>query len=740
MKVSTVQTSLNFGGLPFGATGPDITPVGELPSFNGAVEIKDAPADAVLLANISGATDHFFVRDIYVLDWTETSVGGGDLLRPSRAPRVKVLEVVNFSDGKTPVAVKQHQFVLVRVSYAAGWVGGAFSANLTIKSDTWEDVVIPLSLFVADVQTIASSTLNIIQGRSASLPFIVSSIAGPDLPDLHFEMSPTQLDTGLTLSPNHTSLLAGETKTVLLNFTADANAPVGSQEVALDQFAFRRRGFFFTALVHAAIAVNPLVPDKIVVPRRGVPVTIPIIVDLKGEPSLNITFTPLGVPDGVSVESRSLSMQQNDTVELKMLAGSGVEDEFSFAIVWTTSLGIGGVMNFSVTIAEPEIFLLRSEIVTDTGDPVGGWTEMLLKSNGDYTFRGSVRATGFPSYHFGLLVSIRTGDGVVLTAFHSGRIFGTDTPGPRDNGWEENLHNDLIKTLWPAIKIQHDIGYDFKANIAGVLGTAWDIVKAGLEGLVGYMTAGTIGAGIVLGSELAAASGLPSPPGVVAGIAVVGGSVVIFGPGVILPATVAGAVAGTVLELAIKTRPIREKERDFARLIFGNTLEQAFENNRVWITNLSHGGGRKYTIPNLDGSILLNLNDAFDDPINNSNPDYPNPGEAFAHELTHACQIAANQFFPGLICGEGDYDYYPKDETRLKDNGSAWAQRSWTDFKREQQGHIVNDWYGAFCNQLDDNPKPFNNDLETLKNNLNSQKALQDPAFPFILKCRAGIF
>src|SRR5215831_748375 len=207
MKVTTVQTSLNFGGLPFGATGPDITPVSELPSFNGAVEIKDAPADAVISASISGATDHFFVRDIYVLDWTEVTVGDDELLRrhAGTRPKAKVLEVVNFSDGQTPVSVRQHQYVLVRVAYAAGWTARTFRANLTVKSDKWEDVVIPLTLFIADVQTTASSTLNIIRGRSASLPFILRSIAGPSV-DVRFEMSTTQLDTGLTVSPNRFSL------------------------------------------------------------------------------------------------------------------------------------------------------------------------------------------------------------------------------------------------------------------------------------------------------------------------------------------------------------------------------------------------------------------------------------------------------------------------------------------------------------------------------------------------------
>ena len=56
---TTVQSSFNFGGVPFGSSGPDITPISDLPSFNGGVEIQDAPADATLSVSMSGDTDHF---------------------------------------------------------------------------------------------------------------------------------------------------------------------------------------------------------------------------------------------------------------------------------------------------------------------------------------------------------------------------------------------------------------------------------------------------------------------------------------------------------------------------------------------------------------------------------------------------------------------------------------------------------------------------------------------------------
>jgi hypothetical protein len=393
-------------------------------------------------------------------------------------------------------------------------------------------------------------------------------------------------------------------------------------------------------------------------------------------------------------------------------------------------------MSFSAEIAESETISLRTDVITADGIPISGWTEMVLQSNGNYIFRGGMRATGFPSYHYGLQVFIKAANGIVLTAFHSGNIFGTDTPGQRDNSWEEQLHSPVISALWPSIRNQPIIQYQFNANISGVTGTVWDVTKAGLEIVVGFMVGGVIGAGIVLGSELTSATGIPTPPGLVAGIAVVGGAVVIFGPGIIVPATVVGAVVGTAIELSIKSRPIREDEKAFARLVFGDTLDAMFSANKVWVTNLSHDGGRKYTIPNLDGSVLLNLDDAYDDPMHKVEVgmDYSQPGSVFVHELTHACQIAANKFVPGMVCNTpGTYDYHSGNNESDRLTDKQWTQRTWTDdFTREQQAHIVDDWYGAHCGSF--------NRLQELADNLNSPEALQDPAFLFVTKCRAGIF
>ena len=96
-------------------------------------------------------------------------------------------------------------------------------------------------------------------------------------------------------------------------------------------------------------------------------------------------------------------------------------------------------------LAKPETRVLSTNIIISDGIPLGGAVELTLSSNGNYTFKGHMRATGFPSYHFGLQVFIKAADGVIIAAFHSGRVFGTDTPGDRENSWEENLNPPFIK-------------------------------------------------------------------------------------------------------------------------------------------------------------------------------------------------------------------------------------------------------------------------------------------------------
>jgi hypothetical protein len=363
-------------------------------------------------------------------------------------------------------------------------------------------------------------------------------------------------------------------------------------------------------------------------------------------------------------------------------------------------------------LEQPERISFRADVTTPEGFPLGGWVEVTLRSDGRYTFKGNMRATGFTSYHFGLQVFIKAAGGIVLAAFHEGRSFGTDTPGDRNNSWEEELENPALKLAWTFIRTGSVLETRLHAEISGVAGTLWDVLKIGLETVAGYVVAGPVGAVIVLGSELGSAAGVaPASPGALVGIAVIGGMVYVLGPQMLLPAIVSGVAVGHAVNSSIGFRTMTQEERDFAAKVFFDKLPY----DRIRLTNLSHSGGRQFVLPNpIDGSILVNLGDAYSNtnPISYVNNSYPIPGQVFIHELTHAWQIGNTSFMPGLICDSilhRDYDY--RNES---DPSTEWSRRPWSSFNLEQQAHIVDDWYQAYSSDL------------------NSVVALRDPAFHFI--------
>lgn len=247
-------TEIAFGGVTPGSFGPDISvdPSMGPPAinFNGGVQIPAVPVDALLTARVEGDTAHFSLRDIIVMEWVLEPVDPSELPgHHGPLPKVRVLEQVSQSDGTRPLAVNKGQVVLVRVKYSALSDEGVFTGRLIIQADTWETISVPISLFLANVATsITSGVLTIAQGGVADLSIAIHSLAGPAV-DVSYEMSRTQSDTGLTLLPNEFHLAAKENKPARLTFQAATQAPLGLQDVAIDQLAFGRRGFFFQANV-----------------------------------------------------------------------------------------------------------------------------------------------------------------------------------------------------------------------------------------------------------------------------------------------------------------------------------------------------------------------------------------------------------------------------------------------------------------------------------------------------------
>ena len=117
-----------------------------------------------------------------------------------------------------------------------------------------------------------------------------------------------------------------------------------------------------------------------------------------------------------------------------------------------------------------------------------------------------MRATGFPSFTFRVTAVVRSATNqVMVAAQHSGEVFGTDTPGDRQNNWDESATDPnnmkLIRNVWPDIS-GGTLAVSRSSGLGGALGTAVDLVQD-IAPL--FVLAETVGPGLavclVIGSE-----------------------------------------------------------------------------------------------------------------------------------------------------------------------------------------------------------------------------------------------
>lgn len=366
-------------------------------------------------------------------------------------------------------------------------------------------------------------------------------------------------------------------------------------------------------------------------------------------------------------------------------------------------------------LQQVEAIFLDKLVHTNDSTPINGRVAFEIRSNGTSVFSGHMRATGFTSYHYGIQAWVASGDGTVVAAQHTGNVFGTDTPGPRQRNWTQPGVNPGIKQHWRSLRAGAGIGYNLHAEIGGVLGGAVDVLAFAVKGIAANLVLGPSGWIVLIGNELAGMDAQIGSPNVLAGILAAGGMLLIVGPFGLVPAIVAGVVAVSIAD--VRHRAMHPWERDFAYRVFQGRINY----NRIVLTNMTHSGGTKFTIPSIGNTILVNMGDeAFDNPIVYAQPNssYSKPGALFIHELTHAWQISHNSIVD-LICGlSQNYTYFQGNRTTDR----SWQSRSWNGFNNEQQASIVDDWYEAHLADL------------------NGFDALNDPAYRFIRdNIRTGI-
>ena len=334
-------------------------------------------------------------------------------------------------------------------------------------------------------------------------------------------------------------------------------------------------------------------------------------------------------------------------------------------------------------------------IVTPSGTPLGGSVTLHVNSDGTYTVEFIMHSSSdFASFNFQLRAYL-LGPGLphCLFFYHAGHV----SPRGTDDTHAEPGSNPLIAMYWNQIvtsatfSVAHD--YQWSGVAGGIASLVDDLID------IGAAAAGAaIGAVIALTQEavgwLGATLGPGGTLGVIAGVAVFAvGAIAGFGVGsALILGTVAGVAVGAVTNALIKFRSMSPHEITVAQQVFGSQLPYG----NVILTNLAGLNGRAFTAPGVDGKTYCNLGEHWNDsdvtqmPGNGS---YPAKGELLIHQLTHAWQIAHNSFVPGFVCsgivnqanyvmGDDVYAYGP-------------AGPDWSSFNLEQQGQVVNQWFGG---------------------------------------------
>jgi hypothetical protein len=334
-------------------------------------------------------------------------------------------------------------------------------------------------------------------------------------------------------------------------------------------------------------------------------------------------------------------------------------------------------------------------IVTPSGTPLGGWVDVSVSDNGDYSVHFHMHcSSSLASFDFAVRAYLSAPGFPTMAFLHTGSVSGVDS-----DDHEEGGHNPLLALYWPQLIANPTFfaGKDYKWS--GAIGTVADLFDDLVEAVAG---AAGFALGVIIGATSEAIGWLGATLGPGGTIGVVAG-VVVFAVaaasgvgiiGAVILAVVAGVAIGAVTDALIKSRSLNDAEKAFARQVFGDSVPL----DDTIITNLGGASGRGFTAKGVDGKIYVNLGKAFDNPLGPAGDAYPHPGQLLIHELTHAWQISHTGFIPGLMCsmlvnqaeftlGDNVYDYGPP--------GSKWA-----DLNAEQQGAIVDQWFGASKHSL----------------------------------------
>jgi hypothetical protein len=525
------------------------------------------------------------------------------------------------SDGKTPLAVKNGEFVEITVKFVAPPTTptpNVLSANLQVQGNILAKTVIPLSATVQGTLAIdVPTSVGMFPSESRILPFTVTVVGPPTtvtlVKPLGSQVSGIILSfsTGTDAVSFPVSEGSPARGTLLIridssNFTGDnPNSPfiqVNAFEDSVDMF------------VHFKVSVAPPValgfvqgPNPAITLPQGGSTTLWIVATpgtLAPDDWIGINLFPSALPAGVTMSSVSDTLSVNPNGHPSPFPPHNVDATgsriFALTVTIDPSAPIG--QNLPLTVNSSAVLnvfqgvssaaapvgsvpatltilpaVVTSHAVFDTAafSGLGGSMDLTLRQDGSYTVAIHMsNSSRFVAYDYSIRATFTAANSMSFLVAHSGHVgpgtvFGEDA---HDDPIPENGMHPFIRQFWPDVvkgNMSKSLAYDASG---GPLGFLEDVAKDIAIVVTGGAVAGAAGAGLGFTFALTQQAGKLFNDGlgrsfsIIAGvvafpIALVAGATI---SNAVIFATVAGVTIGNVASGNIQHRPISQAEYDFA--------------------------------------------------------------------------------------------------------------------------------------------------------------------------------
>jgi hypothetical protein len=440
--------------------------------------------------------------------------------------------------------------------------------------------------------------------------------------------------------------------------------------------------------------------------------------------------------DGISIHSSWVEADAGGNVKLK-----GVNGPNGHSVTVTSD---SHVVAPSGTVTQtPDSILKTTNFVTPGIDALGGWANLTLYSNGNYTIQWHAHDSGFESYDFTFAVVLRAdvpnGNGgtmpFMIAMQKSGSVAGTfSLTGSRNFDATESGFNQVIADNYEAFANATLTPFvSDRGSLTSVLG---DIGTYVLKGIVGTVLAPVMPV-VFIGTELGS---LIATGNVASGSEFFSQIMWHAGPFGTLYAIAADAFT----KVATSQQVIPQDLYDWAQNnVFKGTLpprDSILLTDAIGPASQSDPKGRPFTFEDQYGHYLVNLGrDGYNHPMTF---DMVSNGKSFGqtliHELTHVWQMAHKpdlKIYIDSVDAKGIEIAHPGQEgLHLEYGYGDFDGRAFTDYNIEQQAHIVEDWYVASLHRISDSLSDHQMSSYTFQDNVN------DPFFLYIGgNIRAGI-